>query len=67
MNIYPFSKLDSQLFIAEVWPRFSAVIFDNGQIIKNYDEFTRECFIIFDGEVSVFSKIYGYVQETEDK
>ena len=33
----------------------------------NFDEFTTECFVIFDGEVSVFSKIYGYVQEAEDK
>jgi len=56
-SIYPFSELDPQLIVAEVWPRLTAQSFHEGDILKPYGTFGSELFIICEGEVSIFSQV----------
>ena len=56
MKLYPFNKLDSSLFFAEVWPRMTAVTFHEGHVLKDYDHTSPDIFIIFSGEATVYAK-----------
>jgi signal-transduction protein with cAMP-binding, CBS, and nucleotidyltransferase domain len=56
MKLYPFSKLDPNLFFAELWPRMTAVTFQEGHVLKDYDNASSEIFIIFSGEATVYAK-----------
>ena len=56
MKLYPFIKLDPNLFFAEIWPRMTAVTFEKGQVLKDYDHSSSDIFIVFSGEATVYAK-----------
>jgi CRP-like cAMP-binding protein len=56
MKLYPFIKLDPNLFFAEIWPRMIAVTFEEGQVLKDYDHSSSDIFIVFSGEATVYAK-----------
>ena len=43
--------------IEEVYKRIGTVVFQPGDVIKDYDEGPKELFMIFSGEVGIFAKI----------
>lgn len=45
------------MFQSEIWPRLQAVTFHQGDVIKPYNEYTKDVFIIFEGEVDIISPV----------
>lgn len=43
--------------MADVWPKLTAVEYKQGDVLKEYDTYTKEVFIIFDGDVDVYSRL----------
>jgi hypothetical protein len=56
-DVYPINELDQKIFQSEVWPRLWAVQFNQGDVLKPYNEYTKDVFIIFEGDVDVYSKL----------
>ncbi len=55
-GVYPFSKLDPKILVAEVWPGLHAKTFYEGDVLKSYDQHALDLYIIFDGEASVITR-----------
>ena len=58
-SIYPFSEIDSSLFAGYILPHLKAETYQEGNILKGYDEISDEVYIVFDGEVSQLAKTYS--------